>query len=290
MAFVNGTQLANAMIGGLHDAGILAGTVWKDREYNGVAGKGDTVNVRKVGVDAAANFAGTTSATASAETVVPVVLNHQPYVRRDVTSAESALKVEDFYRQVVYPGVQGIAEYLEGEIADELATTTTTELTGASAKAAIIAAREAMSDAKVPLTDRFLACSPAFIAALLEESWIQADTFGDGGQALREAVVGRAFGFTILESTHVDDVDFDTGGVDPTAYAYHRSSLIMASRMPNPPQGGADYATAALDGYGARIVYDWSSTSLSDIVTIDTLAGFSLSDDDNQRIVQPIYL
>lgn len=290
MAFVNGTQLASAMIGGLHDAGILAETIWMDPEYNGIAGKGDTVNVRKLGVESAANFGGTASPTTTTETVLAVQLAHQPYVQSLVSAKDKTLRTEDFYRQVVFPKVQGVAEYLEAQIAATLATTGETEVTGADAKAAIIAAREALSDSKVPQTDRYLACSPSFISAILGESWVQANTFGDGGSALQTAIVGRAFGFTIVESTHVADVDFagNGAGIDPTAYAYHKTSAVMASRMPSPPEGGADAATAALDGYGARVVFGWDNSALSDVVTVDTLAGFSLT--GSGRIVVPVYV
>ena len=288
MAFVNGTQLASAMIGGLHDAGVLAETIWQDPGFAGIAGKGDTVNVRRLGVEAAANFAGTASATTTDENVVAIQLSHQPYVQSEVSAKDKTLRTEDFYRQVVFPKVQGVAEYLEGQVAAELATSTTTAVTGANAKAAIIAARENLSDAKVPQMDRYLACSPAFISAILGESWIQADTFGDNGSAIQTAVIGRAFGFWIVESTHVAD---DAGpGSEASAYAYHRTSLAMASRTPAPPEGGADAATAALDGYGARVVFGWDNSSLADVVTVDTLAGFSLTDDAGSRIVVPVYV
>ena len=276
---VNGTQLASAMIGGLYDAGVLTGTVWKDPGFSGIAGKGSTVNVRKLGIQAATNFAGTATATDLAETTVPVVLSHQPYVQSTVSTAESSMRVEDFYAQVIFPGIAGVAEYLDAQVAAALAGVATTAVSGANAKAALIAAHTALTEAKVPMADRYFAASPGFLATMLGESWIQADTLGDGGNALRSAVVGRAFGFTIVESTHIADADL--GGsvaVDSVGYAYHKTGILMASRVPNPPQGGADAATASALGYGARVVSDWSSTALSDIITIDTLAGFAADD------------
>jgi hypothetical protein len=281
MSFINGEQLASAMIGGLHDAGILSETVWMDPEYNGVAGKGDTVNIRRLAVETATNFDGEADITETSEAVVPVVLSHQPHVQSRITSKEKVLKVEDMYRQIVYPKVQGVAEYLEGAIASTLALTDADPVNAANAKAAIIAARKALSESKVPQADRYLACSPSFISAVLGETWVQAYTLGDGGRALREAIVGRAFGFTVVESTHIADLD-----EVPTAYAYHRTSAIMASRMPAPPEGGADASTAAQDGYGMRIVSAWDNSRLSDVLTVDTLAGFALT--GGQRLVVPV--
>lgn len=282
---VNGSQLASAMIGGLVDAGVLTNIVHKDAEFNGVAGKGDTVNVRRLGVQAAANFAGTASQTDLAEATVAVTLSHQPYVQSLVSSKEATLNVEDFYAQVIAPGVGGVAEYLDAQVAATLAASTTTAVTGATARATLIDAREALTAAKVPLTDRYFAASPAFITALLGEDWITAEKIGDGGRALTDAIVGRAFGFTIVESTHIAD---DVGaGTEPSGYAFHKSGAIMASRMPNPPQGGAESATAAAYGMGARVVYGWDNSKLSDVVTVDTLAGFAIS---HQPRIVPTYI
>lgn len=288
MAYVNGTQLASAMIGGLHDAGVLAGTVWMDPEFSGTAGKGETVNVRRLGVQTAADFSGTTVPVTEAEVTVPIVLSNQPYVQSLVTAKEKNLRIEDFYRQVVYPKVQGVAEFIEDALATTIESSTTPAVNDAAAKLAIIAAREALDNAKVPQTDRFLACSPAFISSVLGETWVQANTFGDGGRALQEAIVGRAFGFTIVSSTWITD---SAGlGSEPSAYAYHKSAVMMASRTPTPPEGGADAATASDSGYGMRAVFGWDNSSLSDVVTVDTLFGTALSDDAGQRIVQPVYV
>lgn len=275
MAIHNGTQLANMAVGGLYDTNVLSATVWKDPEFSGVAGKGATVNVRRLGKDTAANFAGTATGSTVTQGVTAITLSHQPYMKRSVNSADKVLKVEDYYAEIIAPDVGSISEYVEAQIAATLAATTATAVTGASARAALIAAREALTAKKVPLTDRFFAASPTFISAILGESWVTSDQLGDGGAALRSAIVGRAFGFTIVESTHIADVDFDTGGVDPTGYAYHRSGVAFASRMLSAPEGGAKAGTAAANGLTARVVEDWDNSALSDVVTVDTLFGLA---------------
>lgn len=275
MAIHNGTQLANMAIGGFVDTGVLHRTIWKDPKFAGMAGKGDTVNVRRIGKDTAANFGGTATASTLTQGVTAVTLAHQPYMKRSVGSAEKVLKVEDYYAEVIAPDVSSIGEYLEATVAAALAGTTATAVTGASARAALIAARETLTAKKVPLADRFLACSPSFVSAILGEDWVTADKIGDEGSALRNAVVGRAFGFTLVESTHIADVDFDTGGVDPTAYAYHRTGLAFAARTLAAPEGGAKGGSVAADGLSARIVEDWDNSALSDVVTVDTLFGLA---------------
>mgnify|MGYP003646142058 CR=1 FL=1 len=295
-SLINGSQLATAMIGGLVDAGVLTNIVYKDPAFDGIAGRGDTVNVRRLGVQTAANFGGTASQTDLAEVNIAVTLNHQPYVQSLVSSKEAGFNVEDFYAQVIAPGVGGVAEYLDAQVAAKLRTSTTTPVTGATARATIIAAGKALDDAKVPASDRYFAASPAFKEILLNEDWVTADKVGDGGMALRDAVIGRAFGFTVVHSTHIADRDLDnadadadeaTGTQEPVGYGFHRSGLIMASRMPNPPQGGADAATAAAYGMGVRVVYGWDNSKLSDVVTVDTLAGFAISE---QARIAPAYI
>ena len=300
-AIVNGTKLANMAIGGFIDAGVLHRTIWKDPEFNGTAGKGETVNVRRIGKNTAANFAGTATATDLTEGTLAVTLSHQPYVQRKVGSKEKVLRVEDYYAQVVEPGVGAIGEYVDAQVAAVLATTTATAVTGANARAAIIAAREALTAKKVPATDRYLACSPTFISQILGESWVDADKFGDDGSVLREAVIGRAFGFWIVESTHVADNDFDTGGADPTAYAYHRTGVAMASRMLDAPEGGAKGGSVSAHGMSARVVEDWDNSALSDVHTLDSLFGLAKVQDqdvdapdgdafDQDHRIVPVYL
>jgi hypothetical protein len=301
MAIHNGTQLANMAIGGFVDTGVLHRTIWKDPNFSGVAGKGATVNVRRLGKDTAANFAGTATASTVTQNVTAITLSHQPYMKRAVSSADQVHKVEDYYAEIIAPDVGAIGEYIEATVAATLAASTATALTGASARAAIIEAREYLTSKKVPLSDRFLACSPAFVSGILGEDWVTADKFGDEGSALRTAIVGRAFGFTIVESTHIADVDFDTGGADATAYAYHRSGVAFAARMLSAPEGGAKGSSVAADGLSARIVEDWDNTALSDVVTVDTLFGVARvldqdvaapdgsAFDEDHRIV-PVYL
>jgi hypothetical protein len=288
MAIHNGTQLANMAIGGFVDTGVLHRTIWKDPNFSGVAGKGATVNVRRLGKDTAANFAGTATASTVTQNVTAITLSHQPYMKRAVSSADQVLKVEDYYAEIIAPDVGAIGEYIEATVAATLAASTATALTGASARAAIIEAREYLTSKKVPLSDRFLACSPAFVSGILGEDWVTADKFGDEGSA-------------IVESTHIADVDFDTGGADATAYAYHRSGVAFAARMLSAPEGGAKGSSVAADGLSARIVEDWDNTALSDVVTVDTLFGVARvldqdvaapdgsAFDEDHRIV-PVYL
>lgn len=279
-AFVNGSQVASAMIGGLIDAGILINTVHRDGASELQAGKGDTINIRRPATGVATNFSGTASVSDHTTNNVAVTLNHQPYEQVQVDTADKALKVENFYREIVDPRVGGIAEYLEDQVAATLATTTSTDVGDATDYAkAVASAYEFLGDNKVPAGGRYLACSPSFAAGLLGLNLAAANVRGDGGAALQDAVLGRLNGFTVLMSSYIDD----GGSGEPRAYAYHRTAVCAAFRTPPAPEGGASAATASAYGISARLVMDWSNTSLADVLTADTLAGFALS--QNERAV-----
>lgn len=279
--FVNGRQVAAAAIGGLVDAGVLANAVTRDVDASFVAGKGDTVSVRRITTPTAANFSAPAVASDNTETDIQVTLSHQPYIQTAVTTKEKNLQVGDFYNHVVKPQIDGVAEYIENEIATTLEGSGTTKLRATTAKGVLLKAFEYFGDTKLPHSDRFLVCSPSFAMTLLGEDFMSAEKSADGGAAYREAYLGKRFGFTILVSSFITDVDSaDTdAGVDPTAIAYHKSGLILASRTPEAPEGGAAGATASAYGYGVRLVMDWDNSALADVLTVDTLCGFKRSHD-----------
>lgn len=265
-SLVNGNQVASAMLGGLVDAGVLINACYRDAESEIVAGKGQTISVRRPVTGIATSFTGTATVSDHDEDNISLTLDVQPYEQIKLSAREKSLNVEDFYPQVVAPRLAGIAEYIDSVLADVLGTTTTTAVTGATAAAAATAGFAALGDAKVPMSDRFLACSPTFAAALLaDKALISADARSDMGAAMQEATLGRIYGFTVLVSSYVAD-----------AFAFHRNGLVAAFRTPDMPVGGATGSTAAAFGLSARVVSSWDNTKLADVLTVDTLCGFAL--------------
>ena len=78
-----------------------------DPEFSGTAGKGETVNVRRLGVQTAADFSGTTVPVTEAEVTVPIVLSNQPYVQSLVTAKEKT--VQETSDSVTFRGAIGTA-------------------------------------------------------------------------------------------------------------------------------------------------------------------------------------
>src|SRR5690606_22501889 len=188
------------------------------------------------------------------ETPVDVELSHL-YDATRLTDEDLSLNLVDFGSQVTQPQVASAATGAE----DQLAAAMNSLPADASFAAVadpddtdeqILAAREALSEADVPAGDRYLACAPDIISRLLGvDKFVRADAVGDG-MAIREATMGRIYGFTVVESNGLDA---------GTAVAYHRSGFVFANRTPVPPRGlsSTQTATATNGGVSMRQIFQY---------------------------------
>src|SRR5690606_12200728 len=201
------------------------------------------------------------------ETPVDVTLSHL-YDATRLTDEDLSLNLVDFGSQVTQPQVASVATGAE----DQLAAAMNSLPADASFAAIedpddtdeqILAAREALSEADVPAGDRYLACAPDVISRLLKvEKFVRADAVGDG-TAIREATMGRIYGFTVVESNGLDA---------GTAVAYHRSGFVFANRTPVPPRGlpAEQTATATNGGVTMRQIFQYQPDILSDASVLST--------------------
>lgn len=258
------TQVASAVIAGLYNGGILVNTIWRDAETDYVAGKGDSVTVRSPNVIPAANFTGTATGTNLSEAKIIVNLDQMPYSQVFPNQKESTLYVEDFYTQVLEPQVAGIAEYIDGTVADALAGTTGT-VSGADWTKAIAAASGELTTNKVPGSGRYLAVAGDVAGELLATTlFVSASDRGDGGTALENATLGRLYGFDVVVSPALDP------GI---AIAYHGTAVAGVFRTPTAPQGAGAVSTQSYRGITAQVIYNYDNAKLADGVTALTLYG-----------------
>lgn len=241
---------------------------------------GDTITVR-VRVPRAARVQASPGAQISYdalnETPVDVELSHL-YDATRLTDEDLSLNLVDFGSQVTQPQVASVATGAE----DQLAAAMNSLPADASFAAVadpddtdeqILAAREALSEADVPAGDRYLACAPDIISRLLGvDKFVRADAVGDG-TAIREATMGRIYGFTVVESN---------GLAAGTAVAYHRSGFVFANRTPVPPRGlsSTQTATATSGGVSMRQIFQYQPDILSDTSVLSTFAGAAVVDSD----------
>jgi hypothetical protein len=236
---------------------------------------GDTITVR-VRTPRAARTQATPGATitydALNETPVNVELTHL-YDATRLTDEDLSLNLVNFGVQVTEPQVASVATGGEDRLAAAMngVTADATGVTGANIDSTLIAARESLSEANVPVGNRWLACAPDIISLLLGvDKFVRADAVGDG-TAIREATMGRIYGFTVVESN----------GLAPgTALAYHQSGFVFANRVPVPPRGlpANQTATATNGGIGMRQIFQYQPDILSDASVLSTFAGGAVVD------------
>lgn len=198
------------------------------------------------------------------------------YHAKLISDEERTLDIINFASQITAIQVAAVAEGAENTLADEMngVAATETGVDGSDAgvvKAAILDARKALSDADVPASDRYMAVGTSVASAILAiPDFTRVDASGDD-DALRNAVIGRLYGFTFVESNALDE---------NSAVAYHRTGFVMANRAPLAPTGAADAAAVADSGLALRQVFQYQPGKLSDASVLSTFAGSKLVDAD----------
>lgn len=274
MAFLTAKRVSRAAIGLLTRTLVLPMTVVRmpGAEFSG--SNGDTVTVR-VPQPQASRVQSTPGTAITyddiSEVPVDVTVAHL-YHATKVTDEELSLEIEDFGVQVTSVQVSAVATGGENQLAaamNALASSGTS--IEADIEGAVLAAREALGTADVPVGDRYLAVSPAVATLLLKlDKFSRVDAAGSAS-ALRDAILGRIYGLMVVESNAL---------TDGTAVAYHRSGFVFANRSPVAPRGAADSATAQEGGIGLRQIFQYDPNVLSDASVISTFAGASLVDAD----------
>lgn len=207
---------------------------------------------------------------ALAQIPVDVSLSHL-YDAVLVSDEELTYSIEQFVSEVTEPQVDSVAAGAESELysvmnglsADASFANSTS---AADTEEKIQTARETLSNNNIPASDRFLACAPDIITNLLNvDNFVRADALGAGtSTALREAVMGRILGFTVVEASGLDA---------GTAVAYHRSGFVMANKLPGMPRGAHETGTYSGQGIAIRQIFQYDPDVLSDASVLSTFAG-----------------
>lgn len=169
-----------------------------------VASFGDVVNTRRPSSFTAKRKTDADSVTSqdAVATSVQVPLDQHIYVTFTIKDGEASKSFQDLVEMYLTPAAQEIAGSVDrilcGQVHEFLTNNvgSLAEMTGNTAKATLLAAREKMNVNKAYAGGRNMILSPASETDLLEtELFISAEKRGDDGTALREASLGRVFGF-----------------------------------------------------------------------------------------------
>lgn len=262
----------------LRNNAVMANLVHRDYSGDFVGAVGDTITVRKPATFVANEFDGSKITVQDAtETGVEVKMDKHLDVSFAVTSKQMTMDIADFSAQLLVPAMQAFADKIDKYLIalESEATSRHPHAEGAIAPADMIAARKFLTQNAAPLADRRFVCGATAEADLLgNELFVSAEKVGDAGTALREASMGRKFGFDCYVDQNITKDD----GYTP-AIAFHKNALCLVTRPLALPQGAAKSATMNYDGFGLRVVYGYDMNTKTDTISIDMLCGVKLLDD-----------
>ena len=272
------TQAARSTLAALRYLTTLPRTVRQDFSTEFVAGRGRTVDVLKPASVGAARTYTDANRTARdaivfddiAQDSVPVTMSAQVYKAVRLPDDFNTFTLTNLETQVLRPQAESVVDGITAPLITEFnavatdASIPTLLADGSNALATLIAARAVLNGRKVPMSDRFLAVSPSVEAALLNVEQLQkANEAGTDGM-LREATIGRLFGFTIVTDPNI---------TDGLAVAYHRDAFAHVTRPSRPPEGAAKSAVVAQDGFALRWLQHYNPLQLEDQSVVDTFVG-----------------
>ena len=131
----------------------------------------------------------------------------------------------------------------------------------------LIEARNVLNKFELPDEERFLIVGSDFETALLDDDKMAlAQNVGDEAavSALRNAVLGRRYGFTIV-------VDYTIPVT--AAYAMTASAFVLLTAAPSVPQSVPFGATTSFEGLAMRWMRDYETTRFQDRSVVDMWVG-----------------
>ena len=275
-------QAARSTLAALRWLTTLPRTVRQDFSTEFVAGRGQTINVRKpITAGAARTYTAANRAARDAivfddvtETWVPVTMDTQVYKALRVPDDFATFTLESVERQLLVPAAESVVDELTAPLVDEMeaiASDTGLEIAadGANALAVVTKARRILNERKVPFADRYFAVGTGVAEHLLNlDQLTKVNEAGTDG-ALREGIIGRLRGFTVIE---------DPALADDFGVAYHRDAFAHVTRPSRQPEGAAMSATIAQDGFALRWLMHYNPLQLEDQSVVDTFVGAATLD------------
>lgn len=278
--------VAGVALGKLRNASVLLPTVTRDSELT-TQKVGNKILVPRRGSVSVNDKAAGTKVTYQNPTAdqAEVTLDKHKEITFLLEDVAAAMQNQDALNGYVEDGVIAAAEQLDADILALYASLSNSiGSAGTDIDADLVVdARKTLTDNKAPFALRFLVMSTKDEAALLkEEKFTSSAWVSDQGDAIREAFMGRRYGFNLLVHQGVP-----TSGSSPTSthnIAYQKGAFVVATRpLPAVPEGfGAKSAvvTDPASGLTVRVTYSWNNDHLAVQCTIDLLYGVAILRDE----------
>lgn len=240
--------------------------------------EGDVINVRRPPILRARRkqWRGNDAIVVDAivKSKIQVKLDTHPYSAVHLSSEEAALDEVSYTRDVQAPQVRAILEDYEETVVAALQAANyvlgvvynpaATDETGDPRKVAV-EARKLFQTKNVPTSGRYWLVGANVSAAIAKHDKLQdVDTAGIP-EALRDGVVGRLGGFTIIEVPALGEDE---------SYFVHETAIAPAAVAPVVPQGAAKGGgVAAGQGLAVTQVWDYDGDHLKDRSVVHAFTG-----------------
>lgn len=276
-------QAAKATLSSLRWLTNLPRTVRQDFSQEFVAGRGQTVNVRgpisagkaKVYTPANRTARDAIQFNELTETWFPVKLDTQIYNAVRLPDDFATFTLENLTKQVLIPQAQSVVDDLAAPLIAQMTAVVTdasipaVAADGSNILQVLIKTRQVLNERHIPTDERFFAVGADIEAAILSLPQLQKVNESGTSEVLRNATIGRLFGFTIVADPALPS-DFAIG--------YHRDAFAHVTRPSRQPEGAAKSATVAQDGYALRWIQHYNPLQLEDQSVVDTFYGATTLD------------
>lgn len=284
-------QAAKATLSSLRRLTLLPRTVRQDFSQEFVAGLGQTVNV--LGPISAGKAKVYTKANRAARDAIqfndivqewfPVTLEDQVYNAIRLPDDFATFSLEDMTRQVLRPQAESVVDELAAPLITEMSAIATDASIpkvapdGSNFRQVLIKTRQVLNDRGIPAAGRTFAVGSDLEAAALSDELLQKVNESGTSDVLRDATIGRLFGFTIVADPKLAS-DFGIG--------YHKDAFAHVTRPSRQPDGAAFSASVAQDGYALRWIQHYNPLQLEDQSVVDTFYGATTLDADRAVSVE----
>lgn len=284
-------QAARATLSSLRRLSLLPRTVRQDFSQEFVAGRGQTVNV--LGPISAGKAKVYTKANRTARDAIqfndlgqewfPVTLEDQVYNAIRLPDDFATFTLEDMTRQVLRPQAESVVDELAAPLIAEMSAIATDASIpkvvpdGSNFRQVLIKTRQVLNERGIPAAGRTFAVGSDLEAAALSDELLQKVNESGTSDVLRDATIGRLFGFTIVADPKLAS-DFGIG--------YHKDAFAHVTRPSRQPDGAAFSASVAQDGYALRWIQHYNPLQLEDQSVVDTFYGATTLDADRAVSVE----
>lgn len=281
MAYLTYDQLLDAFLPVLRDRLLLTNVVTIDGRFADRAHVGKkvaitrprrrTANRRTVGATTALTFA------TAEEDEVSITLTEDIYDGVPITDAQLTLDIRDFGVQVMNPLLTSVVDLVEGDLATLIegatypAASQIPFVSGGNPLAPILSGRRVLNDNEVPMENRILLVGADLEEELLADSNLLNIDKSGMPAVLREATLGRIYGFTVVSAG---------GKIDSTkSYAMHKTAFLAAMRAPVVPGGAVAGSRRIYEGIPLMMIRDYDHSTTQDRLSVRTFLGTTVNED-----------